>query len=345
MITTERIVLGLSGGVDSSVAAIRLKEMGYEVVATSILFSAQHEAEVSAAAILARELGIDHHVVDKRLEFETEVLANFCETYENTGTPNPCVQCNPSVKLLALTELADSLSIEKIATGHYASVEKFGCHYLLYSAKNTARDQSYMLYRVPQEILSRLVLPLSELGKDVIRETAKENSLSSADRPDSQELCFCDDYVEFLKSRGVPPKIGDFVLPNGVRIAHKGSYNYTIGQRKGLGVYYASPLFVKSINENADIVLAERSELFSKTVIINNIAFNPYFAGMADIPLFAKVRSTAPLSPCIIKSITENGMTVEFSQPVFAPAKGQSLVIYTVIGGRNVVIAGGVIGA
>ncbi len=343
MIITDQVLVGLSGGVDSSVAVLLLREHGFEVVAASILFSQKHHVEIEAAKRLADELQLRHSIIDMRSRFEEHVLADFCNNYQDARTPNPCVRCNPSVKLYALTELANDLNIPKIATGHYADLLKYGNHTILACAPDLSKDQSYMLYRVPQEILSRLIFPLASYKKSDIRDKAKAHELSSADKADSQELCFCDDYVQFLNERGVTSKRGDFILPDGRRIRHRGSYCYTVGQRKGLSVSYAHPLYVKSIEPNGDIYLGDKSELYSHRVEACEVMINDYFSDLEHLILSAKVRSTAKPTECIIKRTSKEQFLVEFKEPVFAPARGQSIVLYTELDGRSVVVGGGII--
>ncbi len=343
MTTTDTVLVGLSGGVDSSASVLILKERGYKVTTASIIFSDRHLSEARRARTLAGELGTEHHVLDMRGEFESRVLADFCESYQNGNTPNPCIICNPSVKLKALTSLANDLNIEKIATGHYAKIVETRKGVILCSADNIKKDQSYMLYRVPQKILSRLLLPLSGYIKNDVRELAFSQNLSSANRPDSQELCFCDNYTEFLATRNITAKKGDFILPNGKRHPHLGSYHYTVGQRKGLGISYAHPLYVKSIEPSGDIILADKVEVMHKTVVIKAPFINPIFEGLSDRIMTAKIRSTAPLAPCRVVGKGEDTITLEFSTPVFAPAKGQSLVLYSEYDGYNAVVGGGII--
>ncbi len=343
MITTDKILVGLSGGVDSSASVLILKEQGYDVTTASIIFSDRHEAEVERARTLALELNTEHHVLDMRAEFESNVISDFCNAYQNGRTPNPCVLCNPTVKLNALTKLADDLNIDKIATGHYANVVETCKGFVLCNAGNVKKDQSYMLYRVPQEILSRLVLPLSQYIKDDVRELALSQKLSSANRPDSQELCFCDDYTEFLSLRGITATKGDFVLPNGKRLPHLGGYRYTVGQRKGLGISYPHPLYVKRIGSDGDIFLSDKEGVMQHKVTIDEVIINPVFNDISSLQLTAKIRSTAPFAPCQVSEYDGKKLIVEFQDPVFAPAKGQSLVLYTEHSGQNTVVGGGII--
>ncbi len=344
MMTTinNKIIVGLSGGVDSSAAVLILRKQGYDVITASIRFSPRHDSEIVAAERLARELSTEHHILDAQDDFKRYVLADFGEKYLNGLTPNPCIACNPSVKFKTLTEFADGLGVEKIATGHYADIINIDGHALLTSAEEKGRDQSYMLYRLPQQTLKRVVFPLANYDKKHIRNVAKSNNLSSSDKPDSQELCFCDKYTDYLNDSGFMPKKGDFILPDGSKIPHKGSYYYTVGQRKGLSISYSHPLYVKRITGDGDVVLECRDGLIQDSVRISDTVFNPYFVELKS-QLYCKIRSTASPVPCKIIE-TERGIyNIEFTQPVFAPSPGQSAVLYTEIDGRLVVVGGGII--
>ncbi len=341
-ITNNKILVGLSGGVDSSTTVLLLQRQGYEVVTASILFSSRHEREVNAAKQLAKELNTKHYILDAQREFNEKILTYFCNSYLDGQTPNPCILCNPLVKFKTLTAFADELGIESIATGHYSGLIKIDGHTLLASAENKTRDQSYMLYRLPQSILKRVAFPLSALDKSSVRNLARDKELSSAEKPDSQELCFCDNYVDFLQSRGAVAKSGNFILPNKKTIQHKGSYRYAVGQRKGLSISYSHPLYVNSIEQNGDVVLTDRDSLFKDTIAFDNAVFNPFFNSF-DIPLYCKIRSTATPVKCDVTSSNGSLYTVKTNQPVFAPSKGQSIVLYTEINSILAVVGGGII--
>ncbi len=341
-IIKEKILVGLSGGVDSSTAVLLLQEQGYEVITASILFSPSHQKEVGATENLSRELGTQHHIIDAQSEFEKYVIDDFCNNFLNGCTPNPCIICNPLVKFKTLTRLANALGITKIATGHYAETINVNGYIVLSAAQSSGKDQSYMLYRVPQEILCRVQFPLASYKKTDIRDMAKNKSLSSADKPDSQELCFCDNYIDYLKSRGKEPKTGNFILPDGSTILHKGSYCYTVGQRKGLSVSYKHPLYVKNITKSGDVILCDRPELLQSEVNFSSAVFNPCFTDI-NITLYCKIRSTGSPVECSVSKTDDETYTAVLTQPVFAPSKGQSIVLYTNINGKLGVVGGGII--
>ncbi len=340
--TKKKIVVGLSGGVDSSTTVLLLQRKGYEVITVSILFSPRHEKEVAAAQKLSEELKTEHYTIDAQNEFNEDIINYFCNSYLDGQTPNPCIFCNPLVKFKTLTMLADDLNIENVATGHYASKVEVDGFSILTASDNTARDQSYMLYRLPQNVLKRVIFPLSGLDKAEVRDLARHVELSSAEKPDSQELCFCDNYSDYLQARGAIAKKGNFILPNGNTIPHKGSYRYAVGQRKGLSVSFSHPLYVNSIEQSGDVILTDRDKLLKDLISFNNVVFNPYFSRM-DIPLYCKIRSTASPVACSIISNDGKIFQVKTAEPVFAPSKGQSIVLYSEINNVLSVVGGGII--
>ena len=331
----DKVLVGMSGGVDSSVTVRILQDQGFSVEGAVIRFSPVHEAAVSAARQTADTLKIPLHVIDASEAFEENVIRPFCENYCTGRTPNPCILCNPTVKFRLLAEKATELGCRFISTGHYARVQvgKDGISRIAVP-ESAARDQSYMLYRLPQEILSRLILPLGEFEKDDIREMARALGLACADAPDSMEICFIPDgdYAAFIRARGFVAKSGRFIGPDGEDLGeHAGVDHYTVGQRKGLGIAAGRPLFVKSILPNGDIQLAETGQEYSSRLSLIDIATpdgHPLPAG----DYLVKIRSTAKPVLCIF----DGGNTVTFPEPVRAPAPGQSAVFY-----RNGEVFGG----
>ena len=340
----DRVLVGMSGGVDSSVTVRILQEQGFAVEGAVIRFSPVHEAAVAEAKAAAKTLGIRVHVVDAGEAFEREVVTPFCESYCAGRTPNPCILCNPAVKFRLLAEKADALGIHYIATGHYARIERCAdgvCR--LCAPESAARDQTYMLYRLGGDLLERLVLPLGEFEKDDVREIARDIGLECADAPDSMEICFIPDgdHAGFIRARGMQPKTGRFIGPDGEDLGpHLGVDHYTVGQRKGLGIAAGRPLFVRTILENGDIQLAESGGEFNTRVIVGNMA-TPDGKPLAEGDYLAKVRSTAKPAAC---HVTEEGgtLTAIFTEPVRAAAPGQSAVFYKdgyVVGGGIIVAA------
>ena len=336
----DKILVGLSGGVDSSVCIQILKDQGFAVEALVINFSPSHEKAVDAAKVVAAQLDIPLHVENCYDLFEEKVITPFCQDYCNGVTPNPCVICNPNVKFKLLIKVADSLGINLIATGHYARVDEGenGIYYIQ-KAVSTARDQSYMLYRLPQDVLSRLCLPLGEFEKPDIREMAVELKLASADAPDSQEICFIPDgdYPNYIAQRGMTSKQGNFIAPEGTVIReHKGILHYTVGQRRGLHIALGKPVFIKSILDTGDILLGYAGEEFSNGFTLQDVVTSENAPLNGD--LYVKIRSAATPTLCTVTTVG-NDVTVMFPEPVRAPAPGQSAVFYR----DDLVVGGGFI--
>ena len=290
----NKVVLGLSGGVDSTAAALILKEKGYEV--TGLYFdvfggSAKSEEGRAKAETAAEQLGIKFIYRDLSDEFREKVIGNFCSEYSCGRTPNPCIVCNPGVKFRVLLETADQEGAQYIATGHYAGTyhDEATDTWFIRRAANEAKDQSYMLYRLGQEVVSRLLLPLNDVDdKEKIRDIARKNDMKNAEAKDSQEICFIeadDNYKDFLKRRGYETPEGDFVDAQGnVLGRHKGILNYTIGQRKGLGIALGKPAFVTAIDGVKDqVVLGDNADLFKTEVCSSgNVMFGVRTDAAAD---------------------------------------------------------------
>ncbi len=339
----DKIVVGFSGGVDSSVCVKILKEQGFDVTAVFIKFSKAHEAHLEQAKKVATELGVPFLVESCEELFEQSVIAPFCKEYSDGVTPSPCVMCNPLVKFKTLESVADRLGVNFIATGHYARIDEKDGIYFVQKGISEKKDQSYMLYRLPQNILARLCLPIGEFIKDDVRDIASEANLSSANTPDSQEICFIPngDYAEFIKEKGYDSaKKGRFIGPKGEDMGeHKGILHYTVGQRKGLNISYSEPIFVKRILQNGNIELAISGDEFFCEVDVKATVKTDGGNFAQGEQYTAKVRSRGALSPCTIKSVGGEIVTVRFNEPQRAPAPGQSLVFYS----GSLVMGGGVI--
>lgn len=337
----RKVILGLSGGVDSTAAALILKERGYDV--TGLYFNI-HENDKSGekkAVKVAEELGIDLIIKDISQRFNEIVVSDFIREYSKGRTPNPCTLCNPEIKFKTLIDEADRLGAEFIATGHYAdttfsSIQN--CHVIRVSA-NRKKDQSYMLYRLPANVIERLILPLSDYDdKEHIRKIAREKSMSNSEDKDSQEICFLnegEDYTSFLKKHGVKSVEGNFIdKDSNVLGRHKGIINYTIGQRKGLGIALGKPAFVTDIDaENNTVTLGENVDLFNRQVICDNVFFTS--TSSSRIPefimgkrLYGKIRYAAKPAECSVEEYKEGMIKVLFDEPQRAATGGQSLVLY-----------------
>lgn len=326
----DRVLVGMSGGVDSSVTVRILQEQGFAVQGAVIRFSPAHDGAVAAARDAARSLGIDVHVIDAAEAFDREVVTPFCQSYCEGRTPNPCILCNPAVKFRLLAEKADELGIPYLATGHYARIERCAdgvCR--LCTAESAARDQSYMLYRLGPDILDRLILPLGEFEKSDVRDIARDIELNCADAPDSMEICFIPDgdYSAFIRARGMTPRQGRFIGPDGEDLgAHLGVDHYTVGQRKGLGISAGRPLFVREIRPDGNIQLAESGGEFDRHITVGSVV-TPDGLPMPDGEYLVKIRSAAKPASCVTRC-TDGILTVDFPEPVRAPAPGQSAVFY-----------------
>lgn len=335
----KKILVGVSGGVDSSVCVDLLKKQGFEVLGAVINFNDHSDSAIEDAHKVCAHLDIPICVIDARDSFEKNVVEPFCKSYISGRTPNPCVVCNPLVKLKSLCDKADEMGIFHVATGHYAQiVEEDGIFYVK-KAANPAKDQSYMLHRLPQNILKRLVLPLGQYEKPAIRAMAQELELFNADKPDSQEICFIPDgnHGQFIEARGYKIKTGFFIAPDGKKLTrHKGIHNYTIGQRKGLNIALGKPAFVKEICENGDILLGFAGEEFFDGVTLEKPVYTDgKFFAVGD-EFTVKIRSAAKGDLAVVQHSDENSIVLQFPAPVRAAAKGQSVVIYkndTVVGG------------
>ena len=341
----SKVLLGMSGGVDSSVAAALLLRAGHEVTGATLVMHDIHEKDAQAAKAVADTLGIPHHTVDMRGDFEKHVLSTFVSEYENGRTPNPCVLCNGYIKFPALLKTADSLGCEYIATGHYAAIGQRDGHPVITAATDKAKDQSYFLYMLGGDILTRLLFPLSGMTKPEIRAIAEEMGLPSAASPDSQDICFIKDIscADFVRSRSSGEiKLGNFIDTSGKILGrHRGISAYTVGQRKGLGIASTAPLYVSHIDaESRGIVLCREDELYRTRVYADNCR---YFAGelpKASFEANVSLRYTKKPGHATVTAIGEDKVLIEFTEPQRAPAPGQSAVFFDgddLIGGGIIV--------
>ena len=340
-----KILVGISGGVDSAAAARLLMNMGHEVEG-AVLIMHEH-TELSAAKEVAESLHIPLHEIDARDAFDKVVRTNFVSEYLAGRTPNPCIICNAEVKFKYLHDYAISHGFDKIATGHYAKVASYeSCgetRYLVLAGEDTAKDQSYMLYRLSQEILSRLILPLAEYNKVEIRKIARDAELSVADRADSLEICFIpdNDYAAYIESVGGKSPDGDFVDGEGrVLGRHKGIIRYTVGQRKGLGISLGERAFVSKIDAAANTVTLSRGAYAVSRLLVSDIVYS----GIKDQELGKTVRLSVRVrykSKPVLASVSfiEGGMAEVLLDTSVSASPGQSAVFYD----GNRVIAGGFI--
>lgn len=339
----RRALVLMSGGVDSSAVALMLLRKGWAVAGLTMEIFGDANSASDSAANVCRTLSIPHFSVRIEDEFRARVTAPFCRAYEIGKTPNPCADCNERVKFGLLPKIAERAwgGGFYIATGHYARIVERNGHEYLARGANVKKDQSYFLSGVPREIIERALLPLGEISsKDSVRAIARDAGLPVADRPESMEICFAGekDYRAVIDGPQTPGPITD--RDGNVIGRHNGITGYTLGQRKGLGVSSTAPLFVTDIRPRDNtIVVAPRDAAFSDTVRATHVnLLAPELIGSAD--MFGKIRSQGEPSPCAVMSATEKELTVRFDEPMFAPAPGQRLVVYTKDG---IVAAGGVI--
>lgn len=354
-----KVVVGMSGGVDSSVAAHILQEEGYEVIGITMQIWGKDMPDddsggccglsaVDDARRVCQKLGIPHYVINFRDDFEKHVIDYFLEEYQRGRTPNPCIACNRYVKWESMLDKALQLGAKYIATGHYARVtyNEETDRYALSQSATLAKDQSYALYNLTQHQLKHTLMPLGDYTKDQIREIAKEINLAVASKPDSQEICFIpdDDYAKYItENTDIKSEEGNFVdLEGNILGKHKGIIHYTVGQRKGLGVQAAKPLYVIQIKpETNEVIVGDNKDVFRDTVYANKLNFMPFesLEEGQEMTLTGKIRYAQKAAPCTIRMSGEDTLLCTFHEPQRAITPGQALVLYdgdTVVGGGTI---------
>ena len=330
-----KILLGLSGGVDSTYAALKLKNEGHEVEGAVVLMHPY--TDISGAERSASELGIRLHVIDAASAFENTVCRNFVSEYINGRTPNPCIICNREVKFRYLCDYAREHGFDAVATGHYAEVcsvtDGLATRYYVAPAKDSAKDQSYMLSRLSQDVLSMLILPMSGEIKSDIYEAARKVGLSSADKPESQEICFIPDgkYTDYIEKRAGACARGNFVDREGrVLGEHKGIIHYTVGQRKGLEIALGKRVFVTDIDSEKNTVTLEDAPALSDTVYVEDIVFSKIAPPKepAEFKLAVKLRYLAKLKEAAVTVYPDGRAIVRLCEPQPSVTPGQSAVFY-----------------
>lgn len=339
----NKVLVALSGGVDSSVCVYLMKQQGYDVTGLVLSLSPAHEGTVQAAQAAAQAMDIPLIVTREEEWFQREVVIPWAQAYRRGETPNPCILCNPSTKFALLCREAKARGFDQVVTGHYAGVEEREGRYLLKKAKFLPRDQSYMLYRLSQEQLSLLSLPLEGMSKDQVRAIAAQVDLPCASAPDSQEICFIpdNDYPSYIEKRFGKMPEGDFIGPDGTVCGrHKGLLHYTIGQRKGLGIALGRPVFVKSMDPvSGRIFLGDAGEEFAAGVLLRDCRWIPFDQPPGPLRAGAKIRSAAKEAPSSVSFLADGVVQVLFDTPQRAPAPGQSCVLYD----GDLVLGGGYI--
>jgi tRNA-specific 2-thiouridylase len=352
--SNKKVLLGMSGGVDSSVSAILLKEQGYEVIGVTFVLWENEDAKkcIDTSSVLDAKkvcdsLGIKHYKLDCKKEFKEHVIDNFINTYKECKTPNPCIECNRYLKFGVMMDIAKKFGAEYIATGHYALTsysEEYG-RYGVKKSKAGKKDQSYVLYNIPKDVVKKAIFPLGEFeNKEEIRKKAEEYNLEVSDKKDSQEICFIpdNDYVNFLEKKcNISRKEGNIVTKKGDILGrHEGLYRYTVGQRKGIHTSSNERLYVIKLDkEKNELVVGNEVELFSTQVYVNNVNLLLVDELTKPMEVKAKIRYLAKEETAIIYPIENGIMKVEFVNPQRAVTPGQSIVFYIgdyVLGGGKI---------
>lgn len=343
----KRVVVGMSGGVDSSVAAWLLKEQGYEVIGVTMQIWPEKTPEdveenggccglsaVEDARRVAQQLSIPHYVMNFRQEFQEKVIDYFMDEYLHGRTPNPCIACNRYVKWEALLERSLSIGADYIATGHYAQIEQLPSgRYALKKSATAAKDQTYALYNLTQKQLSHTLMPVGAYTKEEIRTFAKQLGLLVAKKPDSQEICFVPDkdYARFIEEHAkVKIPEGNFVWTDGSVIGrHKGITHYTIGQRKGLGLSMGRPVVVTEIrSETNEVVIGETTDVFCRTLYADRLNWMATEAPTGEQRFLAKIRYNHGGALCSVRMFGDKRVECTFDEPVRAVTPGQAVVFY-----------------
>lgn len=352
-----KVLVGMSGGVDSSVAALLMKEEGHEVVGVSMeiwdrdyfastakkhaCFGPDEKEDIEEAKKVCDTIGIPFYSFDCAKEYKDIVLTYFREEYLAGRTPNPCVKCNHLMKFSILPGIVKKtgLDFDMFATGHYARVEydTKNKRYILKKAKDSKKDQSYFLYRLSQSQLSKVFFPLGNYFKDEVRDIARKKGLPVYDKTDSQDF-YCGDYNELLK---VKEKEGNIVDKNGnVLGRHKGIWNYTLGQRKGLGITSSRPLYIIKLNkEKNEVIVGFEDDTYSNALVATDLNWISQYNFTKEMNVKAKIRSSQTESAATIKFIEKDKVSVKFNNPQKSMCAGQSVVFYD----DDIVLGGGII--
>ena len=355
----ERVLVAMSGGVDSAVAAALLHQQGYDVIGVTMRLYTEADdgalrsgrtccgiEDVGDARAAAQRIGIPHYTLNLEREFDRDVISTFVDAYANGRTPNPCLACNEKVKFSALLDRAVAMGVDRLATGHYARIEERDGAYRLHRAVDDDKDQSYVLYTLGQEALARTLFPLGDMTKAQTREVARALELPLADKPDSVDICFVPggDYRSLVASRGVVGRPGVIELTDGTPVgAHAGIERFTVGQRKGLGVPGPAPHFVTAIDPQRNVIVVGDEDALSSRVVRASAPRWVVAPPAIGERLTARVRYHAePAEACVAAyegAGSDARFTVEFARPVRAAAPGQALVLYRgdeVVGGGTI---------
>lgn len=346
--TKKKVVIGLSGGVDSSVAALLLKQDGYDVIGVMLMLCEnENNSAIQDAKSIAEKLDIPFSCVDCKEQFKNYVIDYFANEYMSGRTPNPCIECNKHLKFGLMLQIAkEKFNADYIATGHYAKIQynQESDRYYIRECDSSSKDQTYVLYNLTQEQLKHTLMPLGSYSKEQIRAIAENNGFITANKKDSQEICFVEnnDYANFITSKyNYKCMPGEFIDTKGNKYGkHKGIINYTIGQRRGLGLSLKAPLYVKKIDAHTNqVILCPKEELYAEYLICNDI--NLITIPKLETPITAKVkiRYNSPKVSATLIPLKDNSIKVVFDEPQKSVTPGQAVVFYT----DDIVLGGGTI--
>lgn len=342
----KRVLVAMSGGVDSSVTAVLLQDQGYDVEGVTMKLTAGLCCDIGSAQAVCNHLGIMHHIIDAQAEFAQSIVQDFVSEYRSGRTPNPCIKCNDIIKFHLLLDYARSNGFDFLATGHYARIgqDQAVSRVLLKKGTDNDKDQSYFLYRLTQEQMQSILFPLGEMRKVDVRKLARERALPAAERPESQEICFVPDnnYRSFLKEH-VPETLrpGDMVTTDGKIVGrHNGIAFFTVGQRRKLGVAAGVRLYVVRIEPKTNrVVVGALSELQTEEMTVSSLNFIPFDRLRTPMNVTVKIRYRSPFVPAAIEPMGAGRILVEFNKAVTGVCPGQAAVFYD----GDVVVGGGII--
>jgi tRNA-specific 2-thiouridylase len=352
----KKAIIAMSGGVDSSVAAFIMKNKCYHIIGVTMKLYDNEDvgiesertccslSDIEDARSVCYKLDSLYYVFNFKADFKEKIIDDFITTYENGGTPNPCIRCNRFLKFERLMQRMYELDYDCVVTGHYARIEKRGDRYILKKAVDLTKDQSYVLYNLTQEQLAHIQFPLGEMNKTDVRKIAEENGFINANKRDSQDICFVPngDYASFIEDyTGKTYPQGDFVDNEGnVLGRHKGIIRYTIGQRKGLGLALPCPMYVKEKDlKNNKVVLCLNDELFTKELVANDFNWLSVEEPKEPVKCRARIRYNQKEQPATATVLENGNVRVVFDEPQRAICKGQAVVLYD----DDVVLGGGTI--
>lgn len=352
----KKAIIAMSGGVDSSVAAYLIKKKGYHIIGVTMKLYDNEDigmdtestccslSDIEDARSVCYKLGSLYYVFNFKADFREKIIDDFIQTYENGGTPNPCIRCNRYLKFEKLMQKMYELDFDYVVTGHYARVEKQGDRFILKKAVDLTKDQSYVLYNMTQEQLAHVMFPLGEMNKTDARRIAEENGFINANKKDSQDICFVPDgkYAEFIEQySGKTYPEGNFVDTNGnILGTHKGIIRYTIGQRKGLGLALPCPMYVKEKNlQENKVVLCLNDELFGKELYADDFNWLSIEEPAEPVKCKARIRYNQKEQPALAEVLPDGKVKVVFDEPQRAICKGQAVVLYQ----DDIVLGGGTI--